>query len=238
MADPNVRRTESDSIISAIRNWMHEKNRPEHGLRILDAGCGNGTTLSVLVEAFPKAEVIGIELNDELLRVAQNRPNLKIHSGDLRNLDTVTFGTFDVVLTQRVIINIMNRDHQALALNNVIRLLSPDALYIAIEAFESGLDLTNSMRAELGLEPVPMPHHNLFLDDEFFQHPKLIGIDLNVPEYFLSTHYFLSYVLYPALAKAGGVEFKRDNFFVGFLGQLLPNCGEFGANRFRTFSRV
>jgi ubiquinone/menaquinone biosynthesis C-methylase UbiE len=41
--------------------------------RILDLGCGFGATNMVLAQAFPEAEVVGIDLSDPLLRLARQR---------------------------------------------------------------------------------------------------------------------------------------------------------------------
>ena len=41
------------------------------GGRILDAGCGFGTTAIVLAQAFPRSEVVGIDLSEPLLALAR-----------------------------------------------------------------------------------------------------------------------------------------------------------------------
>lgn len=41
--------------------------------RIIDVGCGFGATNIVLAQAFPQAEVVGIDLSDPLLRLAERR---------------------------------------------------------------------------------------------------------------------------------------------------------------------
>lgn len=216
---------------------MQLRGRAESDLRILDAGCGNGTTLTVLRSAFPRAVVSGIEYNEELRKIAEQQAGVSIHSGDLRSRASLPHGPYDVVISQRVLINVMDANDQREALQNLVHLADTNGLVIAIEAFASGLSLTNTARAELGLNPVAMPYHNLFLPDNYFDIDSITRVDLGVAEYFLSTHYFLSYVLYPALARSGGAEFKRDNMIVPFLDALLPNRGKFGANRFLTFER-
>ena len=243
MPDFVIRETESKSIINSISEWMKLNNISEEDLSIADLGCGNGTTLSVLSSKFPKAQITGIEFNKALYGVSSSRDylnkNVTVFNGDLREKGSLPTDEFDIVLTQRVIINIMDRSDQSKALKNILSMLKSGGLYIAIEAFEEGLKLINSSREELGLEHVKMPHHNLHLKDEFFEsESSLSRIDLGTPIYFLSTHYYLSYVLYPAIASANGAEFNRNNYFVPFMAKLLPNKGEFGANRFYTFLKI
>ena len=238
MPDFVIRETESKSICNVIEAYMKGNNISENELKIVDVGCGNGTTLEVLRIKFPTAEITGIEYNHELYKLAKTRTGVEVYEGDLRDKNKLPNKRFNVVLSQRVIINIMNHDDQDLALKNLVQIMEPNGLYIAIEAFESGLKLINTAREELGLPGVPMPHHNLHLKEGFFEISELQRVDLGVPEYFLSTHYYLSYVLYPAIAHANNADFKRDNFMVPFLGKLLPNAGNFGANRFFTFKRA
>lgn len=238
MPDLIVRKIESDSILRTIRKWCLENNKDETKIRILDAGCGNGTTLDFLIKNLNNPNVIGIEYNKELMKIANSRKIAKVEWGDLVNRSSLPSAKFDVVITQRVIINIQNEQDQKTAIENIAELLEDGGLYIAIEAFKSGLDHMNLARNEFNLESVSMPYHNKFLEDGFFdQFENLSKILLEVDEGFLSTHYYLSYVLYPALAKVSGAEFNRNSIFVSIFDEVLPNKGVFGSNRFLTFTK-
>lgn len=62
-------------------------------------------------EAFPTCEFIGIEQNDKMRDVANtclNSLNARVISGDIRNSLTFPAKTFDLVICQRVLINILN----------------------------------------------------------------------------------------------------------------------------------
>jgi len=238
MPDRIVRETESRSIVSAVSSWLERADGTEASIKIADLGCGNGTTLSVLRDSFPSSQVFGVEYNEELLRIAQKVPGVKVVWGDLVESATLPDEEYDVVVLNRVFHTIMSGIAQVSALKNVVSLIKPGGLLIAIEAFETGLQFMNEARHEFNLPAVKMPHHNLFLPEDFFQGMELLErVDLGIPEYFLSTHYYLSYVLYPALATATGGEFNRNSTFVRLLSQMLPNVGDFGSNRFCTFTR-
>jgi len=239
MPDQVVRAVESDAILSAVSHWFQVANRRPEGVSIADFGCGNGTTLALLADSFPTSRVCGVEYNRELLSIAQAVPNVEVVWGDLVDAASLPSDKFDVIILQRVLHVVMDRTAQVVALENVIDLLKPGGLLVTIEAFDSGLQLMNECRAEFNLPSVKMPHHNLFLSDDFFlDSGRLEKVDCGISEHFLSTHYYLSYVVYPALAAATGGEFKRNSIFVAMMGQMLPNVGNIGSNRFLTMRKI
>lgn len=53
---------------------------------IFDLGCGPGNSTALLVEAFPSAKTIGVDVSDEMLQVAQERVALaQFVKGDIAN---------------------------------------------------------------------------------------------------------------------------------------------------------
>jgi SAM-dependent methyltransferase len=53
---------------------------------VVDVGCGPGTSLPPILRRFPEARVVGIDMADEQLTIAQNKfPNVKFHKADLRS---------------------------------------------------------------------------------------------------------------------------------------------------------
>ena len=117
-------------------------------------------------------------------------------AGDVRGIHAGQCDPADVLVLQRVLINLLDRSDQKRALDNVVNMLKPGGLLFAIEAFESGLAELNAARAECGLPPLPPAHHNLYLADGFFDHPLLARPSGNegfeVAENLLSTHYFVT----------------------------------------------
>src|SRR6266508_2809099 len=73
------------------------------GLKVLDLGCGDGTT--ALPEAKLGAEVLGIDIARNLVEAGNRRAaeqgltNLKFHEGDASNLAQVPDKTFDLVVS-------------------------------------------------------------------------------------------------------------------------------------------
>jgi SAM-dependent methyltransferase len=63
-----VRRDERfDIMVRLIRETQHPVNR------VLDLGCGTGSTMLPVLEAFPEAQVVGIDLDPTILPLAEAR---------------------------------------------------------------------------------------------------------------------------------------------------------------------
>ncbi|MFB6242362.1 MAG: trans-aconitate 2-methyltransferase [Candidatus Nanosalina sp.] len=73
-----------------------EDAAPDHVERICDGGCGSGGLTDILAERYPEAEVLGVDLNSEMLEVArdvtENLQNMDFRSADLLEVE----GEFDI----------------------------------------------------------------------------------------------------------------------------------------------
>lgn len=205
-------------------------SRGEPTSRLLDIGCGNGYLLSVLRNQFPNMSMSGLEYTPEMVNVARSRDvaNCPIVQGDVRSLPFKN-DTWDVVVTERCIINIMDRTDQAKSFAEIARVIRSGGHFICIEAFTDGLAQLNAAQAELGVSQNVQPHHNLWFDKDWFLQtidPFFQIIDfsneqdpsLPTPN-FLSSHYFISRVLYPSITKR---EVFYNTHLVKFFSFLPP----------------
>jgi len=208
---------------------------------ILDVGCGNGYTLEKLSHTFPKLDFQGIEFNDSLRQIAFNRftdKKIQIANGDIRNKNTLPKEKVDILICQRVLINLLDENDQKLALNNLVNLVNSGGLLIFIECFKSGLNNLNSARKEFELEDLPPAHHNLYLSDEFFQHKSLKEFDNTQKELF-STHYFISRVLHQKFLIENKKGFIRNSHFVSFFSNAFPkNVGNYSPLKLLCFTKI
>lgn len=62
-------RRKAERPLSAVR----DRRDPDEVDRILDLGCGNGAKTATVAEAFPDAEIVGVDLSAEALSVARER---------------------------------------------------------------------------------------------------------------------------------------------------------------------
>lgn len=202
-------------------------------LKILDLGCGNGGTLEKLIEKYPSSKYWGIDYSRDMLEIAKNRNiDCKFVEGNCRKLDFDT-GYFDVIYTERCLINVLNWKEQRKALHEIHRLLNDEGRYLMIECFEDGHLNYNRARVECGLDAIKEAYHNkyinkeLFLEEikDLFYHELFAPEDLHyINSNFLSSHYFISRVLYPLITKR---EFIRNTEFVKFFSFLPGNIGNY-----------
>ena len=193
MADKITRSRESDLILATV---ARELARRGPRLDVFDVGCGNGYTLSLVSESNTGARCRGYEYTPELAALARKRfegSETEIISADIRSADWNAGHMADVVIVQRVLINLLEPDHQRAALANILSGIRPGGVALFIEAFQSGLDNLNRARDEFALPPIPPAHHNLPLGDDFFEAVKdsasVETLERGVPPNFLSTHY-------------------------------------------------
>jgi SAM-dependent methyltransferase len=238
MADQRTRQIETDAIHAAFR----VAKRPGD-FAAVDVGCGNGYTLETLASAHPEARFVGIEHSPELRALAERRfaasRRAEIRAGDIRDAGFAGVETFDFLVCQRVLINLLDAGDQARALDNIVRAVRPGGVLVFIEAFQSALDLLNAARGEFDLAPIPPAHHNLNLADSFFDRPDLAPVISGgvPPSNFLSTHYFVSRVLHPLLL--GDRKFKRNAEFTRFFSEALrPAVGDYSPLRLHVFRRA
>jgi ubiquinone/menaquinone biosynthesis C-methylase UbiE len=198
----------------------------------LEVGCGNGYTLSQLSAAFPGLDFSGLDFSPELLAIARQRleERVPLKQGDVRHLP-FDDARYDVVYTERCLINVMSWGGQQQALAEIARVLKPGGLCLLIECFTDGLANNNKARTECGLEPLSAAHHNLYFEPEAFDRHvaerfEPVDPDAWAPERaaglrrnFLSSHYFVARVLHPLVTKGPWV---RNTEFVKFFSFLAP----------------
>lgn len=226
MADETTRNLEISAILACVD---HALSQLGPNCRLLELGCGNGYLLSVLSDRQPSLQLTGADYSEDMVELAASRsiPNSEVRREDVRGL-TFQSESFDVVVTERCLINLLEASEQELALGEIFRVLKPGGFAVLIEAFTDGLENLNRGRVELGLPENEVPYHNLWFDKERFL-AALAGRFREVdaggarslpPRNFLSSHYFISRVLYPAVTHR---EILYNTEFVKFFEFLPPH---------------
>jgi len=242
MEDDVVRAMETDVILKFVKasTTSFDMESIPGPFTIMDVGCGNGYTLEILSSLFPKYKYIGIEKNDEfrdiLLTRFKDSPNVIILDGDIRDGQFARHVVADILICQRVLINLLDPEDQSRALNNIIAHVrdasrpNTGGRILFLECFKSSLENLNQARQEFSLQPINPAHHNMYITDGFFDVPLLSPIpksEFSVLETFLSSHYYITRVLHAAIS-ANESSFKRNSEFVKFLSAALPsNIGDY-----------
>src|SRR5262245_23243575 len=170
------------------------RSRVPAGSKLLDAGCGEGEATAAYAE-LPGVVVHGADFSDTRLALAaerlRGRANVSLRRVDLldpRGLDA----DYDVVVSQRFLINLTDRSLQERALGTLAACLNPRGRLLLLEGSRDGEAELNALRAALGLPSLAPRWHNLFLDDAaLVEHMATLGCRLleqdGLGPYFLLT---------------------------------------------------
>jgi len=130
-------------------------------------------------------------------------------------------GEFDVVMWQRLLINLPTWELQQRALESLLRVLAPRGQVLMSEVTEDGHARVNALREMFGLGPLVRYWHNRYLRQEEIL-PKLNESGLRGRSACLGLHGFLSKVFYPAMAAPEDPQFmspfNKAVYMVGLAG--------------------
>jgi ubiquinone/menaquinone biosynthesis C-methylase UbiE len=197
--DFNLREVEIDYLA----RWMKD------GQRILDVGCGTGYTVlrhaSMFDAAFSGIDFVP-EMIDEARRLAtefRTKNDVAFRIGDVTRIDEPD-GSYDVVVSERCLLNLPSRNDQWRAIGEIARVLKPGGLYLMLEGTLQGLRRLNDVRSRFGLEPVPEadPIYNWFSNK--FDEDEMLPVALGsfkklVHIQRFGMYYLISRVIHPLL---------------------------------------
>lgn len=199
--------------------------------RVLDIGCGDGSTLKKL---FLEKGIngIGADYSSEMVQCATkiNAGNEKISfiNKSVLELSVDDLGQFDVIYTQRCLINLDSFEEQIRAITNISSLLKPNGVFLMVENTLDGLEYTNDLRALLGLELISPPWHNVYFRIGDLEKLKIPNFSIEKREEISSTYYYISRVIYAKSAADKGevpVYDSAINKISTQLPQNISTCG-------------
>ncbi len=212
------------------------------GMRVLEVGCGNGLMAFYLTQKF-RVDVLAIDFAEELIIAARSllenqttKGKVKFQVDDVRKLSGMN-EKFDLIYTERVLINLSDWDSQKQAIADITQHLRPGGRYVMCENSQDGLDKINSLRERIGLSKITTPWHNRYLRDDELTSAHFPGIKLEKVIFYSSTYYFLSRVVNAWLAARQGKEPDYDAP-VNQLALLLPSLGTLGQGRIWLWRKI
>jgi SAM-dependent methyltransferase len=221
--------------------------RLDNDQRVLDIGCANGySTLSYASQK--RLDIRGLDVVPEMIEEAKRRladsptpfaGRVEFDVGDISELKEPS-GAFDRVIVTRVVINLGDWQRQERALKECARVLRAGGLLLLSEATLQGWSHLNEFRGEWGLDPIPVPKFNLYLDEDAVVE-ALSGIaELVEIVQFASTYYVGTRVLKPLLAKALGcdVDVAAPGMHWNRWFSQLPPAGDYGTQKLFVFSKL
>ena len=117
--DPIVRATTREA---AVKRRLVEQLGSAR--RILDIGCGTGTLLSLMREHLPDAELVGLDVDSKIIKLARAKlgPGIQIEQGNATS-PPFAAGSFDCVVSS-LVFHHLTRKGKATALRAIHRLLT------------------------------------------------------------------------------------------------------------------
>ncbi len=225
--------------IEAIANYLRD------GMHVLDVGCGNGVTAIELARRF-RIQITGLDFAAEMIAAgtrAQDRAKLKgtlrFQVADIRDplIVSAHLGRYDLVYTERVLINLADWPSQRRAIVDIASFLKVGGLYVMCENSQDGLGEINNLREMVGLYRIEPPWHNRYLRDSEINSEKFDTLELEQVVHYGSTYYFLSRIVNAALAATQGTE--PD--YLSLINQLalrLPPLFKFGQGRIWLWRKI
>ena len=208
---------------------------------VADFGCGTGKATyeySKLVK-----DIVGIDFSPSMIKIAKEKyrgRNIRFIVGDI--LNATNFGKkFDVAMSTRCVINVMNWKRQIKAINNMIACLKPKGTLLMMESCEETFNECDKIRSKFGLEKLERPWHNKFLNIK-----KTVSLlEKNFERVYTSSmgaYYLISRIVYPAFAypeqpqyghKLNKIALKLAKMFDSgnILGNISPITLIVGKNR-------
>jgi len=227
--------------IQEILKWLSE------GDRVLDIGCANGYS-TIQIASQKRIHIRGLDYIPEMIKQAKSRLSnltdklvgtVEFDVGDITALPEPAEG-YDKVVVIRVVINLGEWENQLKGLYEAARVLRHGGMLLLSEATLQGWNRLNSFRKEWGLEDIPMPPFNHYLDQE--QVIQALAPDLRLVEIanFASTYYVGTRVLKPLLIQALGVDLNSadPNMDWNRWFSKLPAAGDYGTQKLFVFQKL
>jgi len=234
-------RAGSDDLIAKKLEINALSNHIKKGMAVAEFGCGNGTTAIELLTQFD-IELNCFDFSPAMIEAAQK---LAVEVGvdhrvtfsvcDVRS-ETLLDKKFDLIYTERMIINLPDWEAQARAIRYLISHLRSGGRYLMCENSQTGLDRINSLRIAAGLDVINPPWHNVYLNDEQVEQLDLADAKLVEVDAYSSSYYFLSRVVNAWLSAREGRQPVYDAP-VNQLALQLPPIGDFAQGKLWVFEK-
>ena len=213
-------------------------------LKILEIGCGNGQNCLNLMEKHAGALFTGVDFIEEMVEAANSVkkengiPDERVVFlvGNVLEL-SLPHASFDVIFTDRCLINLNTDALQQKAIESLTKLLKTGGYLLMIENSQTTYSMQNKVRELVNLtERTPAAFNHFFNEETLFPFLESVGLEIVNIEDFISLHDIVLYLLVPMLNE-GVIDY--DSPFVEAatklniaMSALKPSStGWFGQNR-------
>jgi SAM-dependent methyltransferase len=216
---------EVEAITSRV--FAHAEAAAGASLRVLELGCGTGFLAERVVE---RLRPLGAELHFDGVDFSaigveragrRELPECDFHEADFLEFVEGVDGTYDIVITQRSIMAIMEPEGQTRLLSGIRDLLGPGSVGLLSEGSVQGLERLNELRAGLDIDRLEKVWHSRYLDER-----EIDSTFANVEvTHFAGLYWLLTRVIYPYF------EEPHHNTPLHAFAATLPQAGDFSPVR-------
>lgn len=206
---------------------------------ILDVGCGNGYSILLFASKYASS-FTGIDVVPEMIEQANTLKNTFLLKGSAEfktgNVTKLDFDndTFDIVISERCLLNLPTRDMQWQAIREIARVLKPDGTYLMLEGTVQGLEHLNELRSMFNLDPIPDadPQYNWFSNK--FDEDEMVITALKSFRYLervqrFGMYYLLSRIVHPLLVAPEQPQYNaKINEIARLIADKIPDFENIG----------
>ena len=118
---------------------------------------------------------------------------------------------FDVIISQRFLITLLDWDFQKKVISDLMKLLKPSGKLLMLEGSKDGAEELNDFRKLIKLPEIPVKWHNLFFEDKRFNDFLKLNRFNKLAEFGLGDYFLLTRGLRPYFDKDlnWNVEFNK-----------------------------
>jgi|SRR6185312_2621519 len=221
--DENFFSLEVTSIKSTLLKEISVGNK-NRIMRILELGSGTGYLASQVASLLSKNKIkynyVGVDFSDVGIQKANKRkiPNCVFLKDDFIHFLKLNKKKFDIIITQRTIMAIMNKKDQQYLLKLIKIALSNTGRGLLSECSVQSLQSLQKIRKLLGIEPLQKVWHSRYLDEKLL---AKVFSDIKVID-FSSTYWLVTRAIYPFF------EDPKHNSKIHEVAAKLVQSGNYG----------
>ena len=220
LKDDNFFKLEIQAISNQISNYTNKNKKP---LNILELGSGSGFLASIICSKILKKSTyhyLGVDFSKQAVNKANKRKikNCTFVQNDFLDFFSKTNEFFDIIITQRSIMAIMNNKDQKKLLTFIKKHMNQKSVGIFSEVTTQAFKNLQKLRKKLKLSPLVKIWHSHHLDEsvisKIFPHSEIID--------YSSTYWLITRVIYPYF------EEPKHNSLIHNFASNLSQEGDYG----------
>lgn len=235
----SIKKLEIDALSSAIRYVVGQNINVKS---IMEMGCGNGFNTCALSKIFPNINFTGVDyipnmiVNAKTLAEKEGCKNIEYKVGDILDIESIGLqAAYDIVFTDRCIINLDSYEKQKRGIQNLVGKTSPGGYLIILENNTLTYGNQNLCRKLIGLEERIPAQYNLFLDESLImEYLDEMALELIDTHDFGSLHDLFLYVILP---KINGGKLEYDSEIIKAITDFCINTADLTKNKFGDFGQ-